>query len=137
MLARARSTKVQSRLIATVIAAMALLAADGWARTPRPRQRPQRTRLVTPTSFSISAYCRGRTTAAGTKVGANVVAADKAVFPMGTVLRLAGLGRRYNGTYTVLDTGPRVRGRRLDIYLRNCREAVRFGRRSGRVSAVR
>jgi 3D (Asp-Asp-Asp) domain-containing protein len=57
--------------------------------------------------------------------------------PLGTVIRLAGLDGRYNGTYTVMDTGPKVRGRHLDLYLRDCAEAVRFGRRSGRVSIAR
>jgi len=55
---------------------------------------------------------------------------------MGTVIRLTGLDR-FNGTYTVMDTGPNVRGRRLDLFMRDCAEAVRFGRRSGRVSVVR
>ena len=46
---------------------------------------------------------------------------------MGTVIRVSGLQDRYNGTYTVRDTGPSVRGRRLDLYVRDCDEAVRFG----------
>ena len=137
MLAPVRPIKVQRRLIATVIAALALLATDGWARNPPPRQRTQRARVVKSVSFKVSAYCTGRRTATGTKVSKGVVAADEAVFRLGTVLRLTGLGRRYNGTYTVMDTGPRVRGRRLDIYMRDCNEAVRFGRRTGRVAVVR
>jgi 3D (Asp-Asp-Asp) domain-containing protein len=88
-------------------------------------------------SFTVTAYCTGKTTAAGTRVTQGVVAADPRVLPLGTVIRLAGLDGRYNGTYTVMDTGLKVRGRRLDVYLRDCAEAVRFGRRSGRVSIVR
>jgi hypothetical protein len=39
------------------------------------------------------------------------------------------LGERYNGVYTVMDTGPKVHGRHLDIYLWNCNEALQLGRR--------
>jgi 3D (Asp-Asp-Asp) domain-containing protein len=93
--------------------------------------------LVKPVSFTITAYCTGRTTAAGTRVAKGVVAADPRVLPLGTVIRLARLGSRYDGEYTVMDTGSKIRGRRLDLYLPNCDEAVRFGRRSGRVSIAR
>jgi len=71
------------------------------------------------------------------EVTKGIVAADPNVLPLGTVIRLASLGHRYNGTYRVMDTGSRVRGRRLDLYLPDCAEAVRFGRRSGRVSIAR
>jgi 3D (Asp-Asp-Asp) domain-containing protein len=56
---------------------------------------------------------------------------------MGTRIRLTGVDDRYSGVYTVRDTGPNIRGRRLDVYIPDCREAVRFGRRSLRVSVVR
>jgi 3D (Asp-Asp-Asp) domain-containing protein len=79
----------------------------------------------------------GTTTAAGTRVTDGIVAADPKVLPLRTVIRLAGLDGRYNGIYTVMDTGPAIRGRRLDLYLRDCAEAVRFGRRSARVAIVR
>ena len=117
------------------IAIGALVVAQGCARN-RPRQ-PPRIQLTQPMSFTVTAYCAGTTTAAGTRVAEGVVAADPRVLPLGTVIRLAGLDGRYNGTYTVMDTGPKVRGRHLDLYLRDCAEAVRFGRRSGRVSIAR
>ena len=112
-----------------------LLVAQGCARTHRPQPPMRRDApLIKPVRFAITAYCTGRTTAAGTRVAKGVVAADPTVFPLGTVIRVTSLGDRYNGTYTVMDTGSRIRGRRLDLYLPNCAEAVRFGRRSGRVS---
>jgi len=117
------------------IAISALVVAQGCARS-RPRQ-PAGIQLTQPVSFTVTAYCAGKTTAAGTRVTEGVVAADPRVLPLGTVIRLAGLDGRYNGTYTVMDTGPKVRGRHLDLYLRDCAEAVRFGRRSGRVSIAR
>jgi 3D (Asp-Asp-Asp) domain-containing protein len=121
------------------VAIGALLIAEGCARNPRPRQpSPRRAAsLAIPAPFTITAYCTGTITAAGTRVAKGVVAADPNVLPLGTEIRVAGLDARYNGTYTVMDTGPKVRGRRLDLYLPDCAEAVRFGRRSGRVSTAR
>lgn len=87
--------------------------------------------------FIATAYCTGTTTAAGTRVSRGVAAADLSVLPIGTVIRVSGLTKRYNGVYTVLDTGSAIRGRRLDLYMGNCTEAVRFGRQPARVSILR
>jgi 3D (Asp-Asp-Asp) domain-containing protein len=75
-------------------------------------------------------------TATGTAPTDKTVAADPAFLPMGSRIRLTGLDERYNGVYIVTDTGSSVRGRRIDLYIRNCHEAVRFGRRSARVSIL-
>jgi len=64
------------------------------------------------------------------------VAADPAVLPIGTVIRIAGAAP-YNGTYRVLDTGPRVRNRQVDLYIADCVAAKRFGRRSVQVTIVK
>jgi 3D (Asp-Asp-Asp) domain-containing protein len=87
-------------------------------------------------TFVATAYCHGTTTAAGVSVRKGVVAADPGVLPLGTVINVQGAGR-YDGAYTVLDTGPKVQGRRIDVFIRDCGEAVRFGRRSVHVSIVR
>lgn len=84
-----------------------------------------------------TAYCQGVTTASGARVREGIVAADPLVLPLGTVIRVEGLARRYNHEYQVLDTGRGVRGREIDVYMRDCREAVRFGRRPALVSIVR
>lgn len=86
--------------------------------------------------FTATAYCSGTLTATGARVRSGMVAADTNVLPMGTVIRLTGLDRRYDGTYTVADTGAKIRGRRIDLYVSDCREAVRFGRRPARVVVV-
>ena len=88
-------------------------------------------------SYTATAYCAGKVTASGTAPAAGTVAADPAVLPLGSRIRLTGLDKRYNGVYVVRDTGARVRGRRIDLYIRDCREAIRFGRRSARVSILR
>jgi 3D (Asp-Asp-Asp) domain-containing protein len=87
-------------------------------------------------TFVATAYCHGTTTTAGASVRGRIVAADPTVLPLGTVIRLQRAGR-YNGSYTVLDTGAKVQGHRVDLFIRDCREAVRFGRRTVRVSIAR
>src|SRR5262245_42347998 len=104
----------------------AALVAQGCARNPRPRQPPSR--VVAVGSFTVTAYCMGTRTAAGTRVTSGVVAADSSVLPIGTVIELSGLTERYNRTYKVMDTGAQIRGRRLDLYVADCAEARRFGR---------
>jgi 3D (Asp-Asp-Asp) domain-containing protein len=84
-----------------------------------------------------TAYCKGTATAVGTKVAEGVIAADPRLLPFGTVIRVTGQSKAYRGNYTVMDTGPRIRGRRLDVYIADCAQAVRFGRRSVGVTVLR
>ena len=86
-------------------------------------------------TFQATAYCHGVLTAAGTRVRAGVVAADPSMLPLGTRIRLTRSGG-YDGTYTVLDTGSQVRGRRLDLFIPNCNDARAFGRRTVVVSVI-
>jgi 3D (Asp-Asp-Asp) domain-containing protein len=88
-----------------------------------------------PLTFTATAYCTGHKTAAGTSVSAGVVAADPAVLPLGTVIRITGAAP-YDGAYRVLDTGTRVRNHHVDLYIADCAAAKRFGRRSVRVTVV-
>jgi 3D (Asp-Asp-Asp) domain-containing protein len=88
-----------------------------------------------PLTFVATAYCTGHVTATGTSVSAGVVAADPAVLPMGTVIRITGAAP-YDGSYRVLDTGARVRNHRVDLYIADCAAARRFGRRSVHVTVV-
>ncbi len=95
------------------------------------------TLLPDPHTFSATAYCTGRITRSGARVKKGMAAADPAVLPLGSVIRVDGQGRAYDGVYTVMDTGATVRGRELDLYLGDCREAVKFGRREMRVQVIR
>ena len=90
-----------------------------------------------PVTFTATAYCSGSRTSAGTRVAEGIIAADPAIVPIGSVVKVNGLERRYNGIYTVMDTGAKISGRRIDLYLRDCGAAQRFGRRPARVSIVR
>ena len=88
-------------------------------------------------SFTATAYCAGTHTASGVRVTEGIAAADPSLVPIGSVIRVSGLPPRFNGVYTVMDTGSKIKGRRLDLYLRDCDAAVRFGRRPASVSIVR
>ena len=85
-------------------------------------------------NFDATAYCLKGRTASGVNVRQGVIAADPRVLPLGTVVHLrAG---SYTGTYTVLDTGGRIKGRRVDVYLPTHKEAMRFGRRQVKIKIV-
>src|SRR3977135_2642789 len=74
------------------------------------RRGPSKTAPKQPasgSSFTATAYCTGRITASGTAPTEKSVAADPAVLPLGSHIRLTGLDRRYDGVYVVRDTGAR------------------------------
>ena len=87
--------------------------------------------------FEATAYCKGTTTASGVNVRTGIAAADPALLPVGTVLNVATGEPKYNGIYTVMDTGPRVQNRTLDLYMWSCHEALRFGRKHVDVTVLR
>ena len=87
--------------------------------------------------FTATAYCKGETTASGVAVRSGVAAADPALLPVGTVLTVDMPDRRYDGVWTVMDTGPSVQGRVVDLYIWSCNEALRFGRRPVQLTVLR
>lgn len=94
-------------------------------------------RIGTPLSFSATAYCKGHTTASGAAVRAGIAAADPKVLPIGSVIQVDGVADKYKGIYSVLDTGPEIQGREIDIYIWSCYEALDFGRRQVQVTVLR
>lgn len=111
--------------------------------TPEVQQTPQaangskakgkvaKTGSVRPTAggtFTATAYClRGRT-AMGHGVRKGLIAADPRVLRLGSKVQL-GAGA-HSGEYLVSDTGGRIKGRKIDIWMASCAEARRFGRRT-------
>jgi 3D (Asp-Asp-Asp) domain-containing protein len=87
--------------------------------------------------FQASAYCKGEVTASGLPPQSGIAAADPDVLPTGSVIQVTSLGAHYDGIYTIMDTGPVIRGRLLDIYIWSCAEALQFGRRSVEVFVLR
>jgi 3D (Asp-Asp-Asp) domain-containing protein len=87
--------------------------------------------------FAATAYCKGSTTTSGVAARTGVAAADPQLLPVGSVVNVATGETKYNGVYTVMDTGPQVRGRELDLYIWSCNEALEFGRKSIQVTVLR
>ena len=96
-----------------------------------------RPRLGTAFRFDATAYCKGTTTAAGTAVRTGMAAADPVLLPIGSVIRVDGPIEQHSGIWTVMDTGPEVKGREIDLYMWSCYDALAFGRRSVRVTILR
>lgn len=88
-------------------------------------------------AFTATAYCKGMVTSSGVSVQSGATAADPALLPPGSVVQLDFKDDRYDGIYTVLDTGPEVQGREIDLYMWSCNEALRFGRRPVRMTVLR
>lgn len=90
--------------------------------------------LTTAQTYSATAYVlRGRTSS-GRMVSRGLIAADRRLLPLGTRVRLdAGA---YSGEYLVADQGSAVRGRRIDIWMPDHREAIRFGRRPVKLTVL-
>jgi 3D (Asp-Asp-Asp) domain-containing protein len=87
--------------------------------------------------FDATAYCKGTTTASGVNVRTGIAAADPALLPVGSVIQVDKIGERYSGIYTIMDTGPQVQGREIDIYMWSCHEALAFGRKNIQVTVLR
>ena len=94
----------------------------------------EETFVVPATHYVATAYSlRGRT-ASGLPVSKGIIAADPRVLPLGSRVRLeAGA---YSGEYIVADTGGAVRGKRIDIWTPSSREAMRFGRRTVKLTVL-
>src|SRR5687768_18114372 len=87
--------------------------------------------------FSATAYCKGTTTASGVNVRTGIAAADPDLLPVGSVIQIDNTLEQYKGIWTIMDTGPKVHGRHVDLYVWSCHEALSFGRRPVQVSVLR
>jgi 3D (Asp-Asp-Asp) domain-containing protein len=87
--------------------------------------------------FTATAYCKGETTASGVSVRTGIAAADPALLPVGTVVRIDTPDEKLDGIWTIMDTGPAVQGRVVDLYLWSCHDALRFGRRPIQLEVLR
>jgi 3D (Asp-Asp-Asp) domain-containing protein len=112
---------------------VAMLAAGAGCARLRPEPTPAAEPQVM--EFEATAYCITGTTASGMQTRPGIVAADPAVLPLGSRIRVDGAGS-YSGEYTVTDTGPAVRGREIDIFIPDLDAAKRFGRRRVQVRII-
>jgi 3D (Asp-Asp-Asp) domain-containing protein len=112
--------------IAAKVVELAEISPAAEAPAPTPA-RPVQTYVAT--AYSL----RGRT-ASGRLVAKGLIAADPSLLPLGSRVRVdAG---SYSGEYLVADTGGAVRGRHIDIWIPTSREAMRFGRRSVKLTVL-
>src|SRR5262249_45722889 len=88
-------------------------------------------------AFSATAYCKGITTASGVAVQTGIAAADTSILPVGSVIDVSVPDTKYSGIYTVMDTGPAIKGRLIDIYMWSCHDALDFGRMPVQLTVLR
>ena len=96
---------------------------------------PDLNEMGEPQSFHATAYALKGRTRMGTQTRRGVIAADPRVLPLGSVVQLrAG---KYSGVYTVHDTGKRIKGNIIDVWVPDTREARQFGRRQIKLHVLR
>ena len=110
--------------------AMGMLA-SGSASDPVAAARTNGPYRVEATAFDLSGFTR-----AGTRPHGGVVSADPTFLPLGTRIRVTGAGE-FSGIYLVSDTGAKVVGRHIDIYVPSRILAKRFGRKLVFVSVLK
>lgn len=83
-------------------------------------------------SFEATAYCDYGFTASGVWVREGIVAGDPRVLPLGSVIDVK-IGEEVRPNQEVMDTGGKIKGYVIDIWLPTCEEAVEFGRQDVKV----
>src|SRR5688500_13405322 len=147
------STSLRRKLVATIVVAVGLVffyettAIDSRYAARLFRQEAQsgvvqaKTAATVegrdPLRFTATAYCKGHTTASGVAVRTGIAAADPDLLPVGSVIQIGNTLEPYRGIWTVMDTGPKVHGRHVDLYVWSCHEALAFGRRPVQVAVLR
>ena len=114
-------------------------ASTASASTDRPREATEPAtaeveKALPSQSFEATAYSLHGRTASGAAPSTGMIAADPRVLPIGSRVRIeAG---SYTGEYVVADTGGAVKGKRIDIWTPSSREAMRFGRRTVKLTVL-
>jgi 3D (Asp-Asp-Asp) domain-containing protein len=86
-------------------------------------------------TYVATAYAQHGITASGQYAHRHVVAADPAILPIGSRIKIKHAGR-YSGEYVVADTGDKIEGRRLDIYMPDAKACKKFGAKRVKVQVV-
>lgn len=140
------SRSLRRKLLATALAVFAFFllynATVIDSRTVALREAAEAKALAAPRAgsqlgFTATAYCKGEMTSAGVTPQAGIAAADPMLLPEGSVVQVDDVPDRYRGIYTVMDTGPKVIGRHVDLYMWSCIEATTFGRRPITITVLR
>ncbi len=131
-----RATLAAVCVLFFIAASSGSLASGSRRRTPVP-QPPHRTVPGSTITFTATAYCQHGKTQSGVGTRSGIAAADPEQLPVGSVVRIETVSSRYSGIYTVLDTGSKVLGRKVDLFMRDCTEAQRFGKQPARITVLR
>jgi 3D (Asp-Asp-Asp) domain-containing protein len=83
-----------------------------------------------PVPVMLTSYCLRGTTRRGRYVRPGIIAADPRFFPMARYVELY-VGRKYYGRYLVDDTGRKIRGNHIDVWMASCGDARKFGVKRG------
>lgn len=102
-----------------------LAAAKSWTKT---MHHPLK--AGEPVPVLVTAYCLSGTTRRGRYVRPGIVAADRKLFPLSRYIELYA-GEKYLGRFLIDDTGGKIRGAHIDVWVPTCREATLFGRQHG------
>jgi 3D (Asp-Asp-Asp) domain-containing protein len=86
-------------------------------------------------TYVATAYATTGITASGEWTHRHVVAADPDILPIGTRIKIQRAGR-YSGEYVVADTGAKIQGRRLDIYMPSAAECKKFGAKRVKIKVI-
>jgi 3D (Asp-Asp-Asp) domain-containing protein len=86
-------------------------------------------------TYTATAYAQEGITASGQYTHRHIVAADPDVLPIGSRIKIRHAGR-YSGEYVVADTGRKIVGRRLDIFMPSEPACVKFGVKRVRIRVI-
>ncbi len=131
---------IRASLVSLIATTFIALGAGTSTYAPAPQTRPRRAPASRPgatLSFLATAYCHDGVTQSGVDTHTGIAAADPAQLPVGSVVHIQTGTAKYDGIYTVLDTGTKVQGRHVDLFIRNCDEAQQFGKHPVRVMVLR
>src|ERR1041384_6190959 len=83
-----------------------------------------------PVPVMLTSYCLRGTTRRGRYVRPGIIAADPRFFPMARYVELY-VGRKYYGRFLGDDTGRKIKGNHIDVWLPSCADSKNFGVKRG------
>jgi len=119
------------RTLLSVLVVLTLIGSASASQSAAAKPRRPTIRYFIATAYSVEG-----TGASGKWSHPGTVAADRDVLPLNSRIRIYGAGK-YSGEYTVEDTGNKVDGRHIDVYMPSRAEAKKFGRQRVKVVVLK
>lgn len=120
---------MRSLIISALFVLLLPISTSSLQPPPEPEPEPV---IIESAIFEATAYSMGEITKSGLPVDAGIVATDPAVIPLGSVVWVEGYGYAY-----CADTGGKIKGKRIDVYMASETEALKWGRRQVEVRVIR